>query len=128
MVSMVGGRVIKTRTAFRLLLFLGVFFLHQLAQAVHWHWPLADNHLDPILAVPVMLGIPLALFRLLNPAVYFYRATVFTFTLGLCLVFEGGWIEDPRIHADLWDVPLYWIGAILFEYTLNRINGIQTSR
>lgn len=100
--------------------FTAIFLIHQFTQKMGWHWRLADNYLDPFLAVPVMLGGALILLRLIDQRAVFYPLTIAIYTIGLIVVFESGWIEDERLHSDIWDVVGYVVGAFVFDRTINQ--------
>lgn len=102
------------------LFFSGVFLIHQYTQMMGWYVRWLDHYLDPFLAVPVMMGTALMLIRLWRPTEVIYPATNLLFTAGLIVFFESGWFEDPRIHPDLWDIPGYIVGSVLFHFSINR--------
>ncbi|NVK27426.1 MAG: hypothetical protein HWE14_05245 [Flavobacteriia bacterium] len=105
------------------LLFGGVFGIHQLTQWYGWHWWIVDNYLDPLLAVPVMLGAATLVIRLIQPKAVLHWVTVSIYTLGLIIFFESGLVEDTRLHYDLVDSLLYAVGAVLFYVTINKVRS-----
>ncbi|KAB2810381.1 hypothetical protein [Phaeocystidibacter luteus] len=103
-------------------LFAGVFLVHQLTQWYGLHSRILDNYLDPFLAVPVMLGAAILIIRLIQPKAKLHWITVAVYTAGLIVFFESGWIEDTRLHYDPIDAILYVVGALVFYFTINRVD------
>lgn len=66
-----------------------------------------------------MLGTPLMGMRFWKPDSTFYLSTILIYTLGVIAVFENPWISDPRIHADVWDVPFYLVGMAIYWKWIN---------
>ena len=91
-----------------------LFALHQLGLMV-WGktWWLLDSFLDPLLAVPVLVGVPAAAAgTMLRRTVPLPAYWIWAFALGLALLFEC-WIPtfDSRFTADPLDGIAYFLGA-----------------
>lgn len=99
--------------------FVLVFTIHQILQEVGFHIRILDNYLDPFTAIPVMLGTPLMLFRIWRTDAIFYKVTTFIFTAILIGVFETPYVVDVRIHPDVWDIPMYVAGMLVFLWKIN---------
>ncbi len=96
-----------------------LFLLHQWTQFMGWHVRLVDDYLDPFLAVPVMLGFTVFFLRIMRRNYSLNVLTISVYTLGLIVFFESGWIDSPKLHPDLWDVPGYVMGALFFDWKIN---------
>lgn len=123
LVGVVGGfltHIRNRRDMHWFTLYSSVFFIHQVLQWNHLHVKVLDNHLDPLLAVPVMLGVSILILRIFNPKAKFHLLSIGLFTLALCLFWEGPWMDNPDLTADVWDVPFYILGAFFFERTINK--------
>ncbi len=99
-----------------------IFLIHQIAQAVGWHVKLLDNYLDPFLAVPIMLGVTVFSIRIFQSTYTLTPLTIIIYTLGLIAFFESGWVEDEKLHPDVWDIPGYLVGAVLYHWKINPSN------
>jgi len=99
-----------------------LFWLHQIGQRLlHWSIPWVDSYLDPLLCMPVLLGIfckersmvlgktyQLPLFDLIVIVVF------------LSLIFELGFPKwSASFFYDPWDFLCYGVGAILY-YLITR--------
>ncbi len=102
--------------------------LHQVGQkALGWRMPLLDNHLDPFLGVPVLLGLAQAERRFVTawlsthgyPSLRGWRCftalEVAAMTVVLALIFEGLFpYLDPRQTRDPLDVAAVVLGGLRF--------------
>ncbi|KAB2815863.1 hypothetical protein [Phaeocystidibacter marisrubri] len=101
------------------LAFVLVFLIHQVMQEVGVHVPILDNYLDPFTAIPVMLGTPLMIFRIWQIDAIFYKVTTIAFTVILIGVFETTYVVEVKIHPDVWDIPMYVAGMLVFLWKIN---------
>lgn len=103
------------------------FLAHQLAQR-GWGWslPWADRYLDDLLCLPVVLGLATWAMRVvLQRPAYRLSAGQITFAwLSVTGVFEL-WLPRvrPDYTADVWDVPVYAAGGVLFWLAENWRKG-----
>jgi hypothetical protein len=103
-----------------------LFALHQLSQK-WWQLslPFADHYLDPLLCMPILLGIwqweqQLLYKRSLTPA------DIWTATAALSVLFEVGFpYFSPGFTADWIDVILYFTGSALFLFTRGTYNSTK---
>jgi len=93
-----------------------LFLLHQLTQyGLGWSLPWVDDYLDPLLCMPVLLGL-----LVVDRGWLFGRPTIglletLVVTTALSALFELGFPRwEARFVADWRDVPLYFIGAMAF--------------
>ena len=96
-----------------------LFWLHQIAQRLlHWSIPLVDSYLDPLLCMPVLLGIlskerSLVLGRT-------YRLPLFdliVIVIFLSLIFELGFPKwSSAFFYDPLDFVAYGVGALLYYF------------
>ncbi|BDS12253.1 hypothetical protein [Aureispira anguillae] len=103
-----------------LLLFIG----HQLTQKVLlWSIPLADNYLDTLLCMPILLGLILMERRFL-----WRRIKVYNFPLldtivsvaALAILYEEIFpVFFSGFTRDVWDYVSYALGACLFYFFIN---------
>lgn len=105
-----------------------LFTLHQLAQK-WWQLsiPLADHYLDPLLCMPILLGIwqweQHLLFRRAVTQSEFWILTVL-----LSILFEVGFpYFSSGFRADWIDVLLYFIGTAGFIYIMPESEWIKKS-
>lgn len=98
------------------LLAAALFLLHQYLQKVaHISIPLADQYLDPLLCMPLLLGI----WQFEKKLLFNRRITtleIWTLTLVLTLLFEIGFprMSPEHFTADWRDALLYIIGTVLY--------------
>ncbi|PHN02032.1 hypothetical protein CRP01_33900 [Flavilitoribacter nigricans DSM 23189 = NBRC 102662] len=92
-----------------------IFIAHQLLQKA-WQIsiPLADQYLDPLLCMPLLLGI----WQWEKKLLFRHQITtgeIWLLTLLLSLLFEIGFpLLSPNFTADWRDALLYFAGAFLF--------------
>ncbi|WP_228527768.1 magnesium citrate secondary transporter [Pararhodonellum marinum] len=85
--------------------------------------PYVHAYLDDLLAMPVILGITLQVFRWIHPQkslFVFTKTQVIVGVIYISLIFEVflPYLSD-RYTRDLWDVLCYFIGAGLFYRFIN---------
>lgn len=107
------------------LLSLILVLAHQLSQKVlHFSFPILDSFLDPLLCPPILLGLILMeRRRLLNLEENhtFSNIEIFIMTGTMALIFELGFpYFSSKFTADIWDVVMYFIGAVIFKFWINR--------
>ncbi len=86
--------------------------------------PFVHAYLDDLLAIPVILGITLQIYRWIHPLrqnFRFKKEHIFVAFLYVSVVFEGflPWYSDQYIR-DFWDILCYGLGAIIFYFKINR--------
>jgi hypothetical protein len=93
--------------------------------------PLVHSYLDDLLAIPVILGITLQIYRKIHPkkdAFSFTRIQILVAIIYVSVVFE---LILPRFSgtytADIFDVFCYFVGGIYFYFLINRIENIDLS-
>ncbi len=102
-----------------------LFIIHQLLQKVYGqHFPLVDNYLDNVLAMPVILTLFLAERMVLFKKKRNYRlpaADVIIATGYIILITEIIFpLLSNKYSADWADVIFYSMGSILFYFTINK--------
>jgi hypothetical protein len=92
-----------------------IFLLHQwLQKGMGIAIPLADQYLDPLLCMPLLLGV----WQWEKQWLFGHRISateIWVLTLILALLFElvFPWLT-PKFTADWWDALLYFAGTTLF--------------
>ncbi len=86
--------------------------------------PWVHEYLDDLLAIPVILGITLQVYRWIHPLkenFRFKKEHIFVAFLYVSVVFEGflPWYSDQYVR-DYWDILCYGLGAIFFYFKINR--------
>ncbi len=97
--------------------------------------PFLDNHLDPFVGVPVLLGLAQAERRFVTgwlaahgyPSLRGWRRftglEVVVMTLVLAAVFEGLFpLLDDRQTRDAWDIVAAGLGGLVFWWGVNALN------
>jgi len=104
---------------------LALFILHQFVEKImHWHLPIVDSYLDPLLSMPIILGIHLAERRVLFDEKKDFILPIFEVIVILvffALIFEWGlphWF-DGFVYDPL-DFVAYAIGALFFIAFINK--------
>ena len=110
-----------------------LFLMHQFIEKIlNWHISIFDNYLDPLLSMPIILGIHLA------ERQYFFRENkdfklpVFTILIictFLAIIFEEGF---PKIKNGFVNDPIdylcYGTGAFVFYLFMNKPFKVQLGR
>ena len=100
-----------------------LFLLHQFTQKIaNVSIPFADNYLDNLLAMPILLSCLLAERRwfLKQETYVFSLLEVSTMVLVMSFIFEGlfpYWSKD--FTRDYWDVVAYIMGGLFFYKVMN---------
>ena len=109
------------------------FIIHQITQKLFsWNLVWIDSYLDPLLCMPILLGLILAerRFILRNNKVYtfsFFEILVITFILGI--IFEEGFPTwSNQFTKDYLDYIFYFVGALLFYFLINKIQTYEVSK
>jgi hypothetical protein len=92
-----------------------IFLLHQLLEKIyHIHISLADQYLDPLLCMPILLGIwQLEQYHLYRRHLNLFQ--IWSLTILLSILFEVGFPRfSSEFTADWRDVVLYFIGTTFF--------------
>lgn len=85
--------------------------------------PWVHAYLDDLLALPVILGITLQIYRWIHPlgeGFRFKKEHVIVAFLYVSVVFEGvlPWYSEVYIR-DLWDILCYGLGSLIFYFKIN---------
>jgi hypothetical protein len=102
-----------------------VFWINQfLERVLNIFIPYVHSYLDDLMAMPVILGITLQIYRWIHPlknSFAFTKVQVFVGVVYVSLIFEvllPLWYETYIM--DIWDIPCYVIGAFYFYLLINR--------
>jgi hypothetical protein len=102
-----------------------IFSLNQYLEKVHRIFiPIIHSYLDDLMAMPVILGITLQVFRWIyrsDKSFVFTPVQIIIGTAYVSFVFEVflPQLSDKYI-ADPWDVLCYGLGAVYFYFFINR--------
>lgn len=86
--------------------------------------PFIHAYFDDLLAMPVILGITLQLFRWIHPAkdtLTFAKTPLIVAWIYVSIVFE--WFLPSQSNqnvSDLWDILCYGLGTLYFHYLINQ--------
>lgn len=85
--------------------------------------PWVHEYLDDLLAIPVILGITLQIYRWIHPLkgnFKFKKEHIFVAFLYVSVVFEGflPWYSEQYVR-DFWDILCYALGALVFYFKIN---------
>lgn len=85
--------------------------------------PIVHAYLDDLLAMPVILGITLQIYRWIHPLknqFIFKNQHIVVATTYVALMFEFVLPKFSSTYtADYWDILCYCLGAILFKFQIN---------
>lgn len=102
-----------------------MFWVNQYLERIEGvYLPFIHKYGDDLLAMPVILGLTLQVYRWIHPLQHrlvFTPVQVFAGWLYISFIFEyllPNW--STRYIADLWDVCCYLIGSVYFYYLINR--------
>ncbi|MFK8162955.1 MAG: hypothetical protein AB8H12_10880 [Lewinella sp.] len=100
-----------------------IFLLHQFVQYIlGWSTPWVDAYLDPLLALPVLLGLLLFERRLIFNVRRLSGLEVGLVSVVLMLIFEEGFPRlQPAFVRDNYDHLAYLVGAIYFWHVINPV-------
>ena len=99
-----------------------LFLAHQFLQkALGLGLPLVDDYLDPLLSIPLLLGVALAEQRWLglrDRREPFTAVEVAAMTVALAVLFEEGFprIDPARQTRDPWDYLAYAVGGVAYGW------------
>lgn len=103
---------------------LFLFLLHQFTQKVlHISIPFADNYLDDLLCMPILLSLLLLERRWLtgNKNRVFSALEVSIMVLVMSFIFEGLFpYWSSNFTRDYWDIVAYMLGALFFYKLMNK--------
>ncbi|MEQ8704144.1 MAG: hypothetical protein RIC19_09510 [Phaeodactylibacter sp.] len=96
---------------------LGGLLLHQIAQkGLGWACRLADAYLDPLLCMPLLLGLAEWEWGRLFDKSQLQPLEIVLLTTGAIFLFEWGFPAwSAAFTADLRDIPAYITGSIVFS-------------
>ena len=98
-----------------LLTCISLFGIHQWALHTQMYFTWIDSYLDPLLFLPIALGLAGWAVRIMAPAFQWNGPFIFLAWAAGSIAFEA-WIPafDDRFTSDLYDVLAYGFGALLF--------------
>jgi hypothetical protein len=101
-----------------------LFLINQLLEkAFKIFIPLVHAYFDDLLALPVILGITLQLYRLMHPkkeAFSFTKIQIFIALIYVSVVFEWFLPKFSKTYtSDLMDVVCYSLGALYYYFLIN---------
>ncbi len=107
-----------------------IFWINQYVEKVQGIFiPLIHSYLDDLLAMPVILGITLQVYRWIHPAkngFVFTKVQILVAVVYISLIFE---VLLPMYSStyvrDMWDVVCYALGAIYYFKFINTPHGNQ---
>jgi len=108
-----------------------IFGIHQIIQkGLNYHLGFFDNYLDPILSMPILLGLILQerqflltrFFYSKEPIKYqFSILEIVIATLFFAIIFEEGFPKwSPNFTKDYSDYLAYGCGALIFHLSINK--------
>ncbi|WP_232834793.1 magnesium citrate secondary transporter [Pleomorphovibrio marinus] len=91
--------------------------------------PYIHSYLDDLMAMPVILGVTLQVYRWIHPSrnlFVFTKTQIFVAFIYISLLFEVvlPWYSSTYIQ-DIWDVACYLAGAIYFHKFINISSNIE---
>jgi hypothetical protein len=109
-----------------------VFWINQYLERIEKiHLPFIHSYLDDLMAMPVILGITLQVYRWIHPSrsyFVFTKVQIIVAVVYISLLFEGllPLYSDTYIR-DVFDVVCYAVGAFYFHKLINVPYGNQAS-
>ncbi|PHI20845.1 hypothetical protein CEQ90_05635 [Lewinellaceae bacterium SD302] len=99
----------------------GLFILHQITQRLlGWEFPLIDHYLDPLLCIPLVLGIMAAERKLYFGAGRMLALETLVLTIFLAILFEEVFTRiSSEFSRDIYDYLAYALGGIYFWMLVN---------
>ena len=101
-----------------------IVILHQFAERfLDWHWLWADAYLDPLLCMPLILGLVEWEWAIRFDKPKLHLLEVVAITVSGILLFEWGFPNwSASFTADPWDAAAYLAGSTLF-YAVQKLVG-----
>lgn len=95
---------------------LAILLLHQVAQkGMGWQWTWADSYLDPLLCMPLLLGLAAWEWDRRFGKKQLQLLEIVWLTFAAALLFEWGFPAwSAAFTADVWDVAAYATGSALY--------------
>lgn len=112
---------------FCVLLFIGHQFLQKI---LDWNFTILDSYLDPLLCLPIFMGMMLFERRFFLKKIK--HNTVYTFSIletiviatTLSIIFEEGFPRwSDQFTKDYFDYIFYFVGALFFYFFINHKNN-----
>ncbi len=106
---------------------LFLFIAHQVSQkTLGWKIPILDSYLDPLLCLPIFMGMMLVERRFFlkkrnyNKVYTFSILEVIVIAISLSIVFEEGFPRwSDQFTKDYFDYLFYFVGALFFHFFIN---------
>jgi len=110
------------------LLCVFLFGIHQFFQKIlGWNFPLFDSYLDPLLCLPIFMGMMLFERRFFLRKRNYNKVYTFpvleTIVIGIVLsiIFEEGFSRwSNKFTKDYFDYVFYFVGALFFYFFINK--------
>ncbi|MFK8008649.1 MAG: hypothetical protein AB8H03_19985 [Saprospiraceae bacterium] len=104
-----------------------LFIIHQFFQKIlGWNFPILDSYLDPLLCLPIFMGLMLAERRFFlkkinhNKVYTFSILEIIVIAIVLSIAFEEGFPRwSNRFTKDYFDYGFYFVGALFFYFFIN---------
>lgn len=113
-----------------------LFVIHQFFQKIlGWNFAVVDSYLDPLLCLPIFMGMMLAERRFFLKKRNYNKVYTFsileTIVIGvvLSIIFEEGFPRwSDQLTKDYFDYVFYFVGALFFYFFINTNNKNMGSR
>ena len=107
-----------------------LFIAHQISQKIlGWNFAILDSYLDPLLCLPIFMGLMLAERRFFLKKVSHNNTYTFSFletiviAVVLSIVFEEGFPRwSDQFTKDYLDYFFYFVGVLFFYFFINSKN------
>lgn len=104
-----------------------LFIAHQVFQKIlGWNFDILDSYLDPLLCLPIFMGMMLAERRFFLKKINYNKVYTFSFletiviAIVLSIVFEEGFSRwSDQFTKDYFDYIFYFVGALFFYFFIN---------
>ena len=104
-----------------------LFIIHQYFQKIlGWNFAILDSYLDPILCLPIFMGLMLAERRFFLKKINHNKMYTFSILetvvigMALAIVFEEGFPRwSDQFTKDYSDYVFYFVGALFFYFFIN---------
>ncbi len=111
-----------------------LFIAHQFFQKIlGWNFPILDSYLDPLLCLPIFMGMMLAERRFFlkkgnyNKVYTYSTLETIVIAISLSIVFEEGFPRrSDQFTKDYFDYAFYFVGALFFYFFINTGDQINT--
>lgn len=113
-----------------------LFVLHQISQKIlGWNIAILDSYLDPLLCLPIFMGMMLAERRFFLKKINHNKVYTFSIfetiliSITLSIIFEEGFSRwSDEFTKDYFDYVFYFAGALFFYFFINGKSNNDGSR